>query len=417
MNWSRGLLFILILSVLATTIFSAVFFENSSLIKKWNIPACPPHFLDSRQLAWAAEAHAQGYDPLIENPVNPRGHQLNYPRIWHILFMFDIDARDTNVIGTIVVILFFIGIGFFWFSKRFDSITYIALSLVILSPAVMLGIERSNIELIIFALLAIALTVNYYSVPVSLIVVEFAAILKIYPVFGFVYLLKENRRRFWILFIAASSIFAVYALLSFNDFLQVYKTTPQLVGSSFGINVWWRGLKHPRFFNLPLSDTISFILQITSYLLALIIVITTFYLGVYKNNDSTLRTGNYLDAFRVGASIYIGCFLLMNTHDYRLIFLIFTIPQIIEWLRLKDKGISPVPFVTLAAMIFSLWSFFMMRFLGRKITFAMEELSNWIVLTGFLYLFFITVPDWLREYLLKPSSVIKRINQTKRVTH
>jgi hypothetical protein len=400
----RVLLLVGIILVLATSIFTYVFLDNDFFIRKWRVPMAPQGFHDSRQFAWASEAFAQGYDPLIENPVNPRGHQLNYPRIWHLLFDLGINESHTNLLGTIVVIFFFVGISIFWFSRKFDNLTYVILSVIILSPSVMLGIERSNIELILFFIISLALTINYYSSISALFVFVFAAILKIYPIFGFLYLLQESRRRFWVLFLSASAIFILYALLSFNDFLQVYKTTPQLVGSSFGINVWWRGLGHSRFLNLPISENLALILKVFSYIVTFLILATTLYFSMRRKDVGLYSQGQYLDTFRVGAGIFIGCFLLMNTHDYRLIFLVFTIPQIVEWIRAKEKRISLVPQITLAAMVFSVWSFFIMRVLGRKVTFLMEEFSNWLILAGLLYLFFSSLPDWFLNDLRRPLS-------------
>ena len=407
MTRTRLLLFISTILLITVSISLFVFLDNDFMIRKWNIPFAYGGFLDSRQLAWASESFAQGYDPLIENPNNPAGHQLNYPRIWHLLFAFGINESHTNLIGSIVVILFFIGIGIFWFSRKFDNFTYLILSIVILSPAVMLGIERSNIELILFFILSLALTINYRSSISALSLFIFASILKLYPVFGFIYLLKENKKRFWILFISALGIFFIYAALSFNDFIRVYSTTPKLVGSSFGINIWWMGLRHGRFFNLPLSDSLALSLKIFSYVTALLTLAVTLFLSMRNKENRLLSEAQYIDAFRVGAGIYIGCFLLMNTHDYRMIFLIFTIPQIVAWLREKKRDISLVSKTTLAAMMFSLWSFFVMHFLGRKITFAMEEFSNWIMLAGMLYLFFASLPEWFRNYLRRPSSRIQ----------
>ncbi len=414
------LLFIATILILAVSIFSFVFFGNNFLIRQWHITLEPPGFHDSRQFAWASEAYALGYDPLKENPVNPRGHQLNYPRIWHLLFYLGINESHTNLIGSIVVILFFIGVGLFWFSWKFDNLTYLILSIVILSPAVMFGINRSNIELVLFFILSLALTVNYYSSISALFLFVFASILKIYPVFSFVYLLKENKKRFWIIFLQALGIFILYALLTLDDLIQVYRTTPQLVGSSFGINVWWMGLRHSRFFNLSISDSFALFLKGFSYALAFFILAVTLYFSIHKKDGKLFNKSQYIDAFRVGAGIYIGCFLLMNTHDYRLIFLIFTVPQLVAWLRDsvkgrsafggKEKGVSVVLFITLFAMVFSLWSFFIMRFLGRKLTFALEEFSNWIVLSGLLYMFFASVPDWMRNYLTRPFCLIKNSN-------
>jgi len=416
-KWIRLLLFVIIILTMGGAILSYVFFENDFLIRKWNIPLDPPGFYDSLQFAWASESHARGYDPLIENPLNPRGHQLNYPRIWHLLFYLGINRSHVNIMGSIVVILFFIGIGLFWFSKDYGFLTYLFLSMAAISPPVMLGIERSNIELVLFFVLSIALLLNYYSRIPALLLFIFASILKIYPVFGFLYLLKESKRRFLFLFFSAMGIFILYMVLTLDDFIQIYKTTPKLVGSSFGINVWWMGLRHHRLFALPISEGLAFLLNVLSHILGISIVVVTLFLAMRQKDKGLYRESPYIDAFRVGAGIYIGCFLLMNTHDYRLIFLIFTIPQIVSWMRLsvrdvtasgvKERMSSYTSLVTLLAMMLSLWSFLIMRFMGQRLTFVIEEFSNWVVLAGLLYLFFVSLPEWFMDYL-QPSAYLKK---------
>ena len=407
MSRIKPLLFAITILIISAAIYSFVFSGNDFLIRKWNIPMDEGGFWDARQMAMAAESYAQGYDPLFENPANTAGHQLNYPRIWHLLFAFGFDQRHTNLIGSITVILFFVGVGIFWFSMKFDNLTSFVLTIITLSPAVMLGVERANIELVVFSILSLALLINYYSSISALYLFIFASILKLYPVFGFVYLLKENKRKFWILFLSASGIFILYLVFSFNDIIQVIHTTPQkLVGSSFGINVWWMGLRHPRFLNLPISNSLALFLKVFSYITATMILAGTLFFSMRREDNRLLSEARYIDAFRVGAGIYIGCFLLKTTHDYGLIFLLFTIPQLVAWMRDNDKVISLVAKTTLAAMVFSLWSFFVMHFLGRKLTFLMEEFSNWVVLAGLLYLFFSSLPNWFREYLQRPLSKI-----------
>jgi hypothetical protein len=405
---TRILLFALILSIMTVSVLSFVFLDTDFFIRKWHIPFDPPGFFDSRQLAWASESYAQGYDPLVENPVNPRGTRLNYPRIWHILFALGINESHTNILGIIVLLFFFVGIGIFWFSREFDNLTYYFLFIVILSPPVMLGVERSNIELVLFLILALALTVNYRSSISALFLFVFASILKLYPIFGLVYLLRENKKKFLVLFLAGSGIFLLYALLSFSDFMQIFKTTPKGVSSSFGKDIWWMALRHHRFYNLPIPDSTMHIFRYLSLLLAIISVVATFYFSMRRRDSALSDHMHYIDSFRAGAAIYIGCFLLINTADYRMVFLAFTVPQIVAWARDRNKQTSLVPRITLATMIFSLWSNIGIRFFGRTLIFPLEELCNWIVLSGLLFLFFSTLPDWLKTCLLRPFSLSSR---------
>jgi hypothetical protein len=125
----------------------------------------------------------------------------------------------------------------------------------------------------------------------------------------------------------------------------------------------------------------------------------------FRNKElNRFRQGEYIDSFRVGAGIYIGCFIAIINADYRLIFLIFTIPQLVSWSYNRERGLSPIPLVTLSAMLFSMWSHFFIHFLGRKPTFLLEESANWIVLAGLLYFFFSSLPEWFRDYFGGPFS-------------
>ncbi len=405
---TRTLLFVATILIAAASIISYVFLDNNFLIRQWHFPLDPPGFRDAQQIGVAAESYARGFDPLKENLYNREGYQgLNYPRIWHVLFITGINQSHTNLIGSVFAVLFFFGIGIFWFSRKFDNLTYFILPIAILSPAVMLGIERGNIEVVVFFVLSAALFVNYYSSISAIFLFLFASMLKLYPVFAFVYLLKEDKRKFWALFIPVCLILIIYVLFTLDDLKQIYLIQPKTVKSSFGLNVFWMGLTHPRILNLQISDNVIMIFKVFSYIVFMLILFGALILSLRTYHTSMLKQGEYLDAFRVGASIYICCFILGNNIDYRLMFLIFTIPQLTAWLHVKEKGISFVPLLTLFAMVFPLWSFFIMRFLDHKLTFLLEEFSNWIVLSGLLYLFLNSIPEWFNAYLRRSFSLIK----------
>lgn len=395
MNRIKIILFAATIIIIAASIFSYVFLDNNFLIRQWKTPLDPPGFRDAQQIGKAAESYAKGYDPLKENLFNSEGYQgLNYPRIWHILFATGINQSHTNFLGSIFTLFFFTGIAAFWFSRKYDNLTYIILFILFLSPPVMLGIERGNIEVVVFFVLAVALWVNYYSTISGFVLFLFAALLKLHPFFAFVVFIREEKKKFWGLFISACVIFISYVLFTL-DLKQMYLIQPKLAKSSFGLNVLWMGLTHPGLLNLKISDNVIISFKVLSYIVLALIFIGALILSVRSYNASKYHQGEHLDAFRVGAAIYIGCFLMGNNFDYRLIFLIFTVPQLVAWLRDKKNGISFVPLVTIFAMVFSLWSYFIVRFLGPKATFLLEEFANWVILAELLYLFFVSLPDWL----------------------
>jgi hypothetical protein len=57
----------------------------------------------------------------------------------------------------------------------------------------------------------------------------------------------------------------------------------------------------------------------------------------------------------MGAFIYLGTFTIANNFDYRLVFLLLTIPQLTEWVRMPRHRLSTVAAVTLAGVLTLLW--------------------------------------------------------------
>jgi hypothetical protein len=100
---------------------------------------------------------------------------------------------------------------------------------------------------------------------------------------------------------------------------------------------------------------------------------------------------NQIDAFRIGSSIYIGTFFIGNNWDYRLIFLLFTIPQILLWIKTKSR-ISPISALALIGIILSTW----LSRIGDLI-YHLDEPINWLLFFFFSYTVILTLPNWLKE--------------------
>lgn len=383
--------------------------------KVWNIPAGVEPFNDVLMMTVASESFALGHDPLYNNPQHPWNKKLNYPKIWHILFLLDIDRNHTNLIGCISVFLFFIGLGIFLLSDYYSHLTIFLIAIIVISPSIMLGIERGNIELIIFLILSLALLIGNHSSIAALLILIFASFLKLYPVFSFTYTLKENKDKFRVFFLSALSIFSIYMLFNWEDFKQIFSSTPKIAKSSYGLNVIWMGLTHPRILDMELSDTTILAVRILTYIILAIIFIAALLFAIKAGGSDRFKNDDYIDAFRIGAAIYIGCFILGNNFDYRFTFLIFTIPQLVSWLTTNRKTYSPFILTTLFSIVFSCWNYVVKRIVGMKTGFILEEISNWVLLYCLVYLFINSAPEWFIDYLkkpllrlklLKPSSVI-----------
>ena len=108
-------------------------------------------------------------------------------------------------------------------------------------------------------------------------------------------------------------------------------------------------------------------------------------------------------AFRMGASIYVGTFLLGNNWDYRLAFLIFLVPQLSQWFYLENKKQRYIAIGVMLGVILSCWHLVLLvdipflpfdNEIDRFVVF--DELVNWLLLMGVTYLLAATIPDWLK---------------------
>jgi hypothetical protein len=103
----------------------------------------------------------------------------------------------------------------------------------------------------------------------------------------------------------------------------------------------------------------------------------------------------FIDSFRVGASIYLGTFLFSNNWAYRLIFLIFVIPQLLKWIRIQGLfGLLSI--FSLICILLTLW----IKTFTAGLGFYVDQISNWLLFLYFLYSLSMTIPKWLQKRTL-----------------
>jgi hypothetical protein len=89
-----------------------------------------------------------------------------------------------------------------------------------------------------------------------------------------------------------------------------------------------------------------------------------------------------LVAFRMGSLVYVGTFVIGNSYDYRLVFLLLTLPLLLRWPaqpRVVDNRLN-LPLVTVAVVVVALW----IGTLSQQLRLA-DELVSW-TLAGLLLL-------------------------------
>lgn len=392
----------------------------------WNIPAYESPFLDLRSITGGAESYSAGFDPAIKNPFDPLHRLFNYPKIWYLILASGINQSWTLPIALVMIGLFLLSIILFpgrltWFST---SLLVFALC----SSAVMLEFERANVDGFIFILMTAGLLLLDVSAIASLIVLLISILFKIFPVFGLAYFLDpENRTS--LKYILLSILFTgAYFVTTLNRMIFIFNNTKKGSDLSYGVSVF------PAYLNQlvkmdEVKNTSVFFYQIVyfmnelvvrfpyiTYLIAIIVIVIFLLLGFAHQNDFKNLDRRNLRAFWIGAGIYIGTFLLGNNWDYRLIFLLFTIPQLGDWAMGRDKQTANITRFVLVMLFLALWYLVInetmahFSLLGSYISTLLDQAVDWGLFAGLIYLFGFSMPDWIHDEI---NRLFEKYNRRK----
>ena len=371
--------------------------------KLWNVPVHPPVFRDFQLIPGSAESFRNGFEPSVENPDDPGQRIFNYPAFWRLFFYTNITLDDTIWIVAILLILYFIGV--ILFPQKPTVPGALLMMLVIFSPASMLLYERGNADLFVFFICAMIVLATDYSAYLTAGLIVFGAIVKMFPLFGVIVLLKEPRKRFWTLAIASVLFMAVYGILTFQSQEAAWTTTMRGDGLSYGSFVFITRLGGyvQELFPGMLSDGMW---QIAFEVLALVLILFAAIPAVRGFEVLGASHERNLAAFRMGAAIYVGTFLLGNNWDYRLAFLVLVIPQLSEWIFQGNRRSRSVSVVVLLAILLSCWHLrlvFNLPFIPLKDPanriFVVDEIINWLLVPGITYLLVASLPEWMKSDL------------------
>ncbi len=396
----KVILFFLVLIVFFSFMFK--FYGYNKTWRLWNVPVASCYFADSKVITHGVETFALGFDPMPKNCVFLDQIPYNYPRTWLCLSYFGLNTEHTFFFGLVSIILFFCGI--FIILSRANNKTVGAIFFAILSPAVLLGIERGNIDLIIFfiVILSVSLIQKFYKISAILILLGVA--LKLFPIFAVTIFLKLKRGKSVLFLISILSLSLLYFFISYSDLLLIRAITPRSSICSYGKDVLWLFLQN-------YGANFSFIVRIISHVFVIFVFIFSFFTLITDRISSiSISKGLYFDLFRAGSCIYIGTFLLGNNWDYRLMFLIFVIPQLLEWFNHKEKRVRKISKITIFSVYISLWHF-LIKVVIKRLPYgdflrnSLDEMFNYIVFFGLTYLFFLSLPRWI---YLRRKSIYKK---------
>ncbi len=340
----------------------AAWLSTGSPYSAWRflgVPFLSPAFADLRSITHALDCVANGVDPLTTNACDPFGRPFNYPSIWLRLGVLGISSASTDVIGFLFMALFWASLLLIY-DTRTTASGLVAFAAAI-SPPVLLGLERGNIDVFIFATSVITVYFLAKRTGIGATLVQCAtiaclAVLKIYPIAIATIL---ARRRWGFTGIALTGALAAIGLLGLDGpegLKTIARNTPNGTALSYGaLPIFLSANDHGLLPEVFTSDTLHLISAGTALALAgIAILVALRQPGILRGILPGLDLASPNGAIALACvSIFCFSFLLGSNFDYRLIFLLGILPVLLaahESEGRADTMIAP------ATIVLFLWA-------------------------------------------------------------
>jgi hypothetical protein len=313
------------------------------------VPAASFRFADLRNLTGAWECARRGVAVLPVNPCDPGRRPADFPQVWLLLWHLGLGPGDTIPVGLAQGALF-LAAALLVVPRGASLKAGLVYAVALCSPAVMLGVERENPDLILFPLILAAVVLARRSargIYGGAALVLAAAVLKLYPIFSVCFLLRRGTATALRGAFLACAGFAVYLLTDFGYLHRMLRAIPPASAFAYGVR------RPAQWFGTAAEEKLGTLGSYRAWdvLLVLAAAAAAWALGRRERVAAPEGGTRELDLFWAGACIYVGSYATFLSNDYRLIFCLLTLPQLIRWAR-DGRALA---FVTIGALLVILW--------------------------------------------------------------
>lgn len=190
-----------------------------------------PYFADLAAVFAAGQAHVAGLDVYQINPFDPFGRPHVYGPLWLLSGPLGLTVADAMWAGALLGFAF-LAVALLAAAPRTPGAALVT-TLVLLSPPVLLGVNRANNDLVIFLLFAVAAVLaarsGRWRVASGAGILVLAAALKYYPLVALPALAARpgRIRQLALLGLACAAVFAVIWWVQRADFDQALAIAPR----------------------------------------------------------------------------------------------------------------------------------------------------------------------------------------------
>ncbi|HEY5057989.1 MAG TPA: hypothetical protein VII51_03130 [Gaiellaceae bacterium] len=338
-------------------------------------------FADLRSVTSGWDCEHRGIQAFPNNPCDPFHRPANYPRLWLHLGVFGLGEGDTVPLGVAIDVVFLLAA--FAVTGPLTLGEGAVYSAALLAPATLLGVERGNVDLIEFVLLVLGLLLLRRSAWAAAVPIVLAAVLKLFPAVALAPFVRLRRR--WPPLVASFVVLAAYVAVTFDDIRTLRHVIPRVVVNSYGAGVVVEALRVAHVSWVQSAAEVRYV-RLAVIALGLVLALVLLVVG-RTNRPAGVVDEARLDAFWVGAAVYIATYVFGSNFDYRLVFLLLCVPQLCWWSR-RASGPAPAPWpgVALAALVLTLWLSsaqpplpFGLQTWYVHLSFPPEEVLNWLL--------------------------------------
>jgi len=322
------------------------------------VPTQPITFGDLKAVTGCIDCVIAGLDPYVEaNHCYPMGGRFNLPRAWLWLRYMGVNGDTADATGVIYMLLLLAAFLLIFRTKTWFG--GIAAVLGILSPPVLLGMERGNGDVLIFSLLVIALsaTMRLAPGPRRYVVGGFLAFLtamKIYPAVAAAAIVRTRKDVGPAALIAVVGV-AALLLTSWSVLGEVYRNTPTVNWFAFGnINIFVAmiGLDW-----ISAPDSLE-TLHVVVDLVTIAVIVNAAILALYLRSRRSgffprLDPDNRCDVVAVAAlAVFCFVFCLGSSYNYRLLYLLAPLAALV---KAHDEAKHPAAKPAIIVLLAFLW--------------------------------------------------------------
>ena len=399
----RRLLLLILSAPAAVLVYAAATDRLAATWSRFGVPAWDPSFADMRAYTSGWECTRAGIDVFVRHPCDPWNRVLAPPRLPESLAFLGLGESSTVPLALAAIALFLVCVlAIVGPLTRREAVLYAA---ILCSPSILFGIERANTDLVVFVLLSAFLLTFRSASPwwraVSYALLLVAAFLKLYPIAAALVLLRQARRRALLSTAVVLAAFAAYLVLIRDDFRLVADNMIRTTWMSYGAGVGADGLVD----SLGLAPGAATPIAVAGVLALLAAAALVAARVGFADAEPTDRDGQRaLDAYWVGASVFVATFMSGHALDYKFAALVLTVPQLLRW---SSGAAAQMPHArwAIAALLATLWLSASARIVPGvwdvwiffQIRYPFDELFNWCLFVYFASSLAVTAPQWLRR--------------------